>query len=175
MHSFRQLSRSRPLRARAKNRLMHESLVEALHERRPAIKSRWSDLLHIERAATPLAHPDTLVHLLDETLDNIFEALRGHLVDDEPASLSAPAARPFCECGRNPFLHYYMAGERALLEALILTQAETRPCDAPTRDLAVLDLYLVVRRFARGDVSVFCSVCQYGAGRDAESPLVGAG
>lgn len=154
---------------------MQESLAESLHVQRPAIKSRWADLLHVEGATTPLAHPDALVHLLDETLDKIFEALRAPLIDDELSTASAAAPRPRCECGRNPFLQFYVAGERALLEALILAQAELLPCDAQTRDLAVLELYRVVRRFARGDVSVFCSVCQYAASHQRESPLVSAG
>jgi hypothetical protein len=154
---------------------MQELLVEALHGRRPAIKSRWADLLRIERANTPLAHADTLVHLLDETLDKVLAALRSHPFAGEPSSLSDVGSRAQCDCGRNPFLQFYVAGERALLEALVLAQADLHLREPKTRDLAVLELYLVVRHFARSDVGVFCSVCQYHQSPSPEPVLAQVG
>jgi hypothetical protein len=68
-----------------------------------------------------------------------------------------------------------VAGELALLEALVLIQAEIHVRDATTRDLAVLELYEVVRRFARNDVELFCSLCQLRDDRRAAPALSGAG
>jgi len=45
----------------ARLRQARESLVQSLRARRAEIRNRWNDLLHVERALSPLAHPDTLV------------------------------------------------------------------------------------------------------------------
>jgi hypothetical protein len=145
---------------------MEESLVQSLRARRVEIRNRWNDLLHVERALSPLAHPDTLVYLLDETLEKILAGLNSPGGELNRATLGPAPAWPNCDCGRNPYLRFYVAGEHALLEALVLIQAEIHVRDANARDLAVLELYEVVRRFARSDVELFCSLCQLrGQGR----------
>jgi hypothetical protein len=149
---------------------MEESLVQPLQARRAEIRSRWSDLLHVERALSPLAHPDTLAFLLDETLENIFTGLSSAVGQKNPAP-----AWPRCACGLNPYLRFYVAGELALLEALVLIQAEIHMRDANARDRAVLELYAVVRRFACDDVELFCSLCQLRDDRRAAPALSGAG
>jgi hypothetical protein len=149
---------------------MEESLVQPLQARRAEIRSRWSDLLHVERALSPLAHPDTLAFLLDETLENIFTGLSSAVGQKNPAP-----AWPRCACGLNPYLRFYVAGELALLEALVLIQADIHVRDANARDRAVLELYAVVRRFACNDVELFCSLCQLRDDRRAAPALSGAG
>jgi hypothetical protein len=149
---------------------MEESLVQPLQARRAEIRSRWSDLLHVERALSPLAHPDTLAFLLDETLENIFTGLSSAVGQKNPAP-----AWPRCACGLNPYLRFYVAGELALLEALVIVQAEIHMRDANARDRAVLELYAVVRRFACDDVELFCSLCQLRDDRRAAPALSGAG
>jgi hypothetical protein len=149
---------------------MEESLVQPLQARRAEIRSRWSDLLHVERALSPLAHPDTLAFLLDETLENIFTGLSSAVGQKNPAP-----AWPRCACGLNPYLRFYVAGELALLEALVIIQAEIHMRDANARDRAVLELYAVVRRFACDDVELFCSLCQLRDDRRAAPALSGAG
>ena len=154
---------------------MEGSLVRQLQASRAEIRSRWNDLLHVERALSPLAHPDTLVYLLDETLEKIFAGLSSAGGEKNPAPLASPPAWPRCDCGRNPYLRFYVAGEHALLEALVLIQAESHVRDANARDLAVLELYGVVRHFARNDVELFCSLCQLRDDRHAAPALSGAG
>jgi hypothetical protein len=139
---------------------MEDSLVQSLRARRADIRSRWNDLLHVERALSPLAHPDTLAFLLDQTLEKILAGLKSPGGETNRATLGPPPAWPRCDCGRNPYLRFYVAGEHALLEALVLIQAEIHVRDANARDLAVLELYEVVRLFARNDVELFCSLCQ---------------
>jgi hypothetical protein len=149
---------------------MEESLVQLLRTKCAGIRSRWSDLLRAERALSPLAHPDTLAFLLDETLENIFTGLSSAVGQKNPAP-----AWPRCACGLNPYLRFYVAGELALLEALVLIQADIHVRDANARDRAVLELYAVVRRFACNDVELFCSLCQLRDDRRAAPALSGAG
>lgn len=154
---------------------MEESLVRSLRARRANIRSRWNDLLRVEGALSPLAHPDTLVFLLDETLEKILSGLNSPGGEVNPGTLGAAPAWPRCDCGRNPYLRFYLAGEHALLEALVLIQAEIPVRDATARDLAVLELYEVVRRFARDDVELFCSLCQLHGQSHAAPVLADAG
>lgn len=154
---------------------MEESLVQLLRTKCADIRSRWSDLLHVERALSPLAHPDMLVYLLDETLEKIFTGLSSAAGQKNPAPLAPAPAWPRCDCGLNPYIRFYAAGELALLEALVISQAEIHVRDATARDLAVLELYEVVRRFARNDVELFCSLCQLRDERRDSPALAGAG
>jgi hypothetical protein len=54
---------------------MQESLMQPLRALRFQTRVRWEALLRTERTSSPLANPDSLVHLLDWTLDEIFHAL----------------------------------------------------------------------------------------------------
>ncbi|HVS51560.1 MAG TPA: hypothetical protein VHD62_04325 [Opitutaceae bacterium] len=147
---------------------MQEALVCALRTRRPQIHARWEALLRIERINTPLAHPDTLVHLIDATLDEILQRLNQHQVHRSTRAPSYATIRAACHCGRNPLLTYFLAGEQALLEATVLAQSEAPPTDATERSLAISDLYSVMRRLAQREIEAFCSVCQY---RECPAPV----
>lgn len=132
-----------------------------MQARRLPILERWEALLRIERANTPLANPDLLVHLFDGTLSEIFAALRS---SDKPAGSPAhPAAvrTADCPCGRNPLIAYFAAGEQALLEGLVMAQVEGCTLDPVQRDLAVADLLRALRTIAHREISAFCAVCQY--------------
>lgn len=141
---------------------MQESLLNSLCAQRQAIHARWDALLRTERVTSPLAYPDALVHLIEWALDQIFTSLRdpGIRRKAEHAGGRA-AARPECPCGRNPLLAFFLAGEQALLEALVLEQAAHLPIDPRERDTALNELYYVLRAMARREVDAFCSVCQY--------------
>ena len=141
---------------------MQEEWVRALEKRRGGIHARWEDLLRTERVNSPLANPDALVHLIEATLDEIFTlllrpALRRRAVHADDVS----AVRAKCVCGRNPYLAYFVAGEQALLEALVLAQAEGLPLNPAARDVAVQELYGVMRASALREIEAFCSLCQY--------------
>jgi len=152
---------------------MQEALIGALQARRPQVRARWEALLRVERVTTPLANPDALVHLIDSTLDEIMERLRQPRPG--PRNFLRPVSyatiRATCECGRNPLLAYFLAGEQALLEALVLAQSESPPTDASERSTAVAELYIAVRRLAQREVEAFCAVCQHRQRRDADQPL----
>lgn len=142
---------------------MEESLVQLLRTRRPQIRERWETLLRVERANTALAHPDTLVHLLDWSLDEVLRTLPLRTLPLRSSGRAHAGLRADCSCGRNPLLHFFIAGEQALLETLVIAQAELPRLDPIRRDRAVTELYLVVRGLARAEVASFCSLCQHRA------------
>ena len=154
---------------------MQESLVRSLRSRLPDIRARWEALLHAEPVKTPLAYPESLVHLLDWTLEEIFHGLAA-LPVRRRLTRKPPALRdqPICPCGRNPLLTYFAAGEQAMREALVLVQAASSSLDPIERDAALTELDLVFQNLARREIESFCGVCQYASDRstDAESPCV---
>lgn len=145
---------------------MQESLLNSLCAQRSAIHARWDILLRTERVTSPLAYPDALVHLIEWALDQVFQSLRDPAIRKKAEHAGGrAAARPECPCGRNPLLAFFLAGEQALLEALVLEQASHLPIDPCERDTALNQLYYVIRAMARREVEAFCSVCQYRDGQ----------
>jgi hypothetical protein len=143
---------------------MHETLVRSLRSQIPQIRERWKALLHAEPVATPLAYPDTLVHLLDWTLEEIFHRLTSlSLHRRTGGKLACPHCRPECPCGRNPLLTYFAAGEQAMREALILAQAALPTLDPIERDASMNELNFVFCDIARREIESFCGVCQHRA------------
>jgi hypothetical protein len=132
---------------------MQEVYLQSLRTRREQIRARWEALLRIERVKTPLANPDTLVYLFDQTLDEVFTALG-----------EAPAQRhpvpPASACEKNPLLAYFIAGEQALMEALVLAQAESNRLDPKERDADVAHLRQIMHKIARRDVGSLEGVLQ---------------
>ena len=137
---------------------MQELLVGALRSRRSDIRERWETLLRAERANTPLANPDALVHLIDWTLDEIFRVLQNA---PSRRRASPPFSSGDCPCGRNPLLIYFVAGEQALQESLVLTQSANKNLDPLARDAGLNELNLVLAQIARREVEAFCAVCQF--------------
>ena len=141
---------------------MQEFLLNSLCGQRQRIHARWDALLRTERVTSPLAYPDALVHLIDWALDQIFTTLRDPNTRRKAEHAGGRAtSRPECVCGRNPLLAFFLAGEQAMLEALVLEQAAHLPIDPRERDSALTELYYTVRTMARREVDAFCSVCQF--------------
>lgn len=135
---------------------MQPKFQRSLQACRAEIRHTWEGLLRIERVNTPLANPDTLVHMLDSSLDEIFQAMslwsaRRHPSHHEP---------PPCPCGRNPFLAYFAAGRQAMREALIIAQFESPELSAADRDESLACLDQVFDRIARREIGLFCTICQ---------------
>ncbi len=141
---------------------MQEGLVETLRTRRSQIRERWSDLLRADRANTPLANPDMLVHMLDWTLDEIFRGL-ARLASRRRSGrhVTEYLHKPECPCGRNPLLVYFAVGEQALQEALILVQAEAPALSPLERDISLEELNLVLQHISGREIEAFCGVCQF--------------
>jgi hypothetical protein len=145
---------------------MQEALVHALRARRPKIRAHWEALLRAEPVASPLGHPDALIHLLDWTLDEIFVMLANPLAQHcAGGTYYTSNDRSECPCGRNPLLAYFAAGEQAMREALILAQAASTPLDSRDRDASFGDLNLVLQQISRREIRAFCGVCQFRSSR----------
>jgi hypothetical protein len=123
---------------------MQETFIRALQGRRAQIRARWETFLRIEKVNTPLANPDTLVYLFDQTLNEVFHAL----AEPHPGR---PAPPPPAR-DKNPLYAYFLAGEQAMLEALILIQAGASGLDPKERDADVAHLRHIMHKIARRDI-----------------------
>lgn len=132
---------------------MLDAVYSELQARRAQIRARWEALLRIEQLTTPLANPDVLVRMFDRTLDEIFQAVRGH-------SYAHPGAKPEYQPDGNPFRHYYIAAEQVLMEALVLVQAGQRGLNPIERDAEAAELQAAVRAIAARDIGAFSGLSQ---------------
>jgi hypothetical protein len=93
---------------------MPSALPILLHRHRHRLKSEWNRRLHVQPPSTPLANPDILVHLMDETLSQLESLLRSkpsaHWFDLHDAQLGQ--LRTLCPCGLNPLMTYFITGEK---------------------------------------------------------------
>lgn len=140
---------------------MLTELLRTLRTRQPEIRARWEMLLRGERVNTALAHPDTLVFMIDSTVEELLHAI------ERRRPLRHRAQRPACPCGRNPLLAYFQAGEQALLEEMILAQVAMSGLHPRDREAAVTQLRDTVRDFADTEIEAFCGLCRY---RDHSEP-----
>ena len=129
---------------------MDENAIGLLQELRPLIKQRWEALLRAEPSVSPLSNPDALLYLMDETLDQVGEAmhtrsaktwLRRHRTVMTPLS-------EHCSCGKNPLLAYYGTGRVALSAAA-----------ADRLGPALDDVLRLFHGLAQQDVEALCGVC----------------
>lgn len=142
-------------------------LLNGLRERRVRTRIQWEALLRASPVVTPLGHPDSLVHLIDWSLDEIFAALANPL-PSEPGNGNAAPRVSVCACGRNPFIAYFDAGRQAMQEALVLSQAAIAPLDPRHRDSSLREVGFVLNSIARREIEAFCGICQF---RLAETPV----
>lgn len=138
---------------------MQADSIDALAARRSAIRDRWERLLRADRACSPLASPDALVHLIRWTLAEFERTLRG-LPNRRRDLRPHGRAQPDCPCGHNPLLVFFAAGEQALQETLILVQSARPGLTAFERDAELGELNLVLRHIARREIGAFCALCQ---------------
>lgn len=150
---------------------MDPEILRDLQARHREIRAHWETLLRLERANSPLAQPDTLVHLLDTTLAEIFRDLDGW----SPRRHPGPAPVVPCPCGRNPLLAYFAAGRQALREALIQAQSAGQPPDPQHRDTALACVEQVFSHISNREIAAFCALCQFRAAAPAEFPAATTG
>ena len=136
---------------------MDERMLDALTTQRPDIHRRWETLLRVEPVNSPLGDPESLKHMIDYTLDTLFAALKTQ--KPHRSHSSCAAKRALCKCGRNPLLAYFIAGEQALLETLILAQT-TRPDSSENRAAEALELKESLAYVAHREIETFCALCQ---------------
>jgi hypothetical protein len=141
---------------------MDERMLHALEAQRNELHSRWEALLRVEPVITPLGQPEALKHMIDFTLKTLFTSLHTAHSQRKKHLKSVrewAADRSLCPCGKNPLMAYFVAGEQALLETLILVQAGLPDC-AETRATAVYELKLAMAHVAHREIETFCALCQ---------------
>jgi hypothetical protein len=145
---------------------MRRQFLEALADVRPMIKTCWEVLLRAEPPASPLGNPDTLVFMMDRTLDAFFTSVRS------PAARRWLARHPLlcnslgetCPCERNPLLHYFVSGEHALLA--IAGQTLNREAPGTKDQESVLsEVQLAFHYLAQYELQTFCDLCRENCAR----------
>jgi hypothetical protein len=140
---------------------MQDRILRMLRDRRSQVRRSWEALLRVEPVVSPLANPDTLIHMLDHTFDELIAA-------QNAAPLAEASAAFFdCPCGRNPLISYFAAGRQAMHEWLVRVQAEVSGLTTTERDAALMKLNAAFRRIANRDIEAFCGVCQFRQGARA--------
>jgi hypothetical protein len=127
-----------------------------LRARSAAIRDRWEALVRVEPVSGPLANPDAMVHLIPQTLEQVFVLLAKP--SRTPVSLAAAkACVPRCDCGHNPYIAYFVAAEQALVESVVLLESDLPPGER--RQSNVAEMMLAIRRLARLEIDTFCGAC----------------
>ncbi len=125
------------------------------------IKTCWEVLLRAEPASSPLGNPDTLVFMMDGTLDMFFTAIHS------PGPRRWLARHPLlckslgetCPCRRNPLLHYFVSGEQALLAISGQVLADT--AEGPEEEERILsETQLTFHYLAQYELQTFCDLCR---------------
>lgn len=139
------------------------------------MRAHWEALLRAEPIATPLGHPDALMHLIEWTLDEIFSGVVNPLARQRAdVERRSPSHRFECPCGKNPLLAYFAAGAQAVQEGLVLAQFDAAPLDPLERDAAFEELNLVFQQTAQREIESFCGICQLRSRRAAGTSAAAA-
>ena len=137
---------------------MHSSFVAELSARRPAIKHAWERKLRIEPITSPLANPDTLVLLMDRTLEELQAAVAA-LAQGRSASHTR-GLRSGCLCGLNPLLAYFRVGATVLATVASLGAARCPELDAAGFNTCVQETLAEFQGIAQREIRAFCAMCQ---------------
>ncbi len=150
-----QTPRSRSLSRLVTLSRMDSELLQQLKDRSAKIHVSWETLLRVEPVSSALANPDTLTRLIPDSIARIMTTLarppRG--VDGKVPHATV------CECGCNPFLAYFVAGEQAFVEAAVLLQ--TRLPAAKRHAADVTEIIRAIRHMAETEIDNFCGVCTH--------------
>jgi len=140
---------------------MRQQFLQALGELRPMIKTCWEVLLRAEPPTSPLGNPDTLVFMMDRTLDTFFASFQSETPRRWLAHhpLLCRSLSEGCPSRRNPLLHYYVSGEEALLA--IAGQALTDLAAEPDEEEQLLAaVQLCFHYLAQYELQTFCDLCR---------------
>jgi hypothetical protein len=140
---------------------MKRAFLDALGARRAVIKHLWEAVLRQAPVHTPLGHPDTLIYMMDETLDRLFSLTRSRSTPEWLAEhpLIGPPIGKSCRCALNPLLTYFFAAESALVATIRLL----KPCpEFSEHDILVSESQLLFSLHVLGhqEMNAFCEVCQ---------------
>jgi hypothetical protein len=141
---------------------MRRQLLQRLAGLRPIIKTCWEVLLRTEPPASPLGNPDTLVFMMDSTLDAFFAAANSptprRWLARHPL-LCGPLAET-CPCGRNPFLHYYVSGEQSLVAIAAKALSDLADPASAEAERLLAEVQLTFHYLAQHEIQIFCDLCR---------------
>jgi hypothetical protein len=139
---------------------MLPAFAEELRARRPWIKDAWERRLRRESVTSPLANPDTLVMMMERTLDELFDAVEKAAEAGHECKPRATRDKTGCLCGLNPLLAYFRT-LAATLCSIGTTDGRPFPCSDPAAAARCIDFTIeTLREIARRDIASFCAVCQ---------------
>lgn len=154
---------------------MNPRFLRQVAQLRPMIKTCWEVLLRAEPPLNPLGNPDTLVYMMDCTLDEIFAG--AHTAGPRRWLSQRPLlCQPFaetCPCGRNPLYRYYESGEQALLAIAGRAAAGFAGFTAAERREYLAELRLTFVYFAQRELQNFCDLCRCPCARSRAGPAAG--
>ena len=140
---------------------MRRQFLQTLADLRPMIKTCWEVLLRAEPPASPLGNPDTLVFMMDRTLDAFFTAVLSptprRWLGRHPL-LCCPLAET-CRCGRNPLLHYFVSGEQAIV-AIAGKALEEIATETAEEERILCEAQLTFHYLAQHELQTFCDLCR---------------
>lgn len=146
---------------------MHPSFLAELSHRRPAIKQAWERKLRLEPITSPLANPDTLVLLMDRTLEELIRSLATRCETATSGANRAP--RTGCLCGLNPLLAYFRVAA-SVLPAQMCSSADHCPELSATEYTACLqEMMAEIHVIAADEIRSFCAMCQTEIARGGRS------
>ncbi len=154
---------------------MKRPSLEALAGLRPMIKTCWEVLLRAEPPVSPLGNPDTLVFMMDRTLDAFFTALTSPTPRRWLARyplLCEPLAKT-CPCARNPLLHYYDSGEQAVLAVAAKGLPGRLAAGPATVGRVLSEAQLAFHYLAQYEIQNFCDLCRSGCRRSLAGIVAG--
>jgi len=142
-------------------RPMRRQFLQALAGLRPMIKTCWEVLLRAGPPCSPLGNPDTLVFMMDQTLDDFFAAARSptprRWLGRYPLLCNSLAET--CSCDQNPLLNYFVSGEQAILAIAGQTLAGLTPGTEDGEQI-LSEVQLVFHYLAQHELQTFCDLCR---------------
>lgn len=138
---------------------MNERCLRALQARRTTLHLQWEVLLRAAPVTSPLGHPDTLIHMMDRTLDQVFHEL------NHPSARRRQPGLPsdFCRCGHNPLVRYFSTAALAF-QTTLAQCADELPVSRDDAD----EVKRTLTRIARREIMTFCALCLRQADDHAE-------
>ncbi|HTX66559.1 MAG TPA: hypothetical protein VMD31_12370 [Opitutaceae bacterium] len=141
---------------------MRRQFLQTLSGLRPMIKTCWEVLLRAEPPASALGNPDTLVFMMDATLDAFFAAAHSagprRWLAHHPL-LCGPLDET-CPCGRNPLLRYHVTGEQALLAIAAKALRDLADLPPAAEEQLLAEVELTFHYLAQYELQTFCDLCR---------------
>jgi hypothetical protein len=138
---------------------MQSSFVAELTTRRHAVKHAWERKLRNEPITSPLANPDTLVLLMDRTIDELLATIAAAAMGQAGAGHSR-GLRSGCLCGLNPLLAYFRVGATVIATVAALGAARCPELDEDEFAACVQETLAEFQAIAQREIRAFCAMCQ---------------